>query len=190
MTGATSRGVTPTVAKVTEPEVLAVSEELLRDLVGRAGDELRQSQDLVHAQIEVELMCFLGGCPPVGSDVHLGADIELGPIETVAGSSLGFLRASRTAWAVPGGCGVMVVLLGMVSTGRSALATAERNGARLATDVSSALEEGPMTTRSATPPDTHPGEEAQPGKRCEDVFEGLRAGPGTEGEVALRSSWR
>ena len=90
MTGATSRGVTPTVAKVTEPEVLAVSEELLRDLVGRAGDELRQSQISVHAQIEVEPMCFLGGCPPVGSDVHLGADIELGPIETVAGSSLGF----------------------------------------------------------------------------------------------------
>ena len=133
-------------------------------------------------------MCFLGGCPPVGSDVHLGADIELGPIETVAGSSLGFLRASRTRGAVPGGCGVMVVLLGMVSTGRSALATTERNGARLATDVSSALEEGPTTTRSATPPDTHPGEEAQPGKRCEDVFEGLRAGPGTEGEVALRSA--
>ena len=51
----------------------------------------------------------------------------------IAGSSAGFVHASHAAWAVVAGCGVMVVLLGMVSTGRWALATAERNGARLAT---------------------------------------------------------
>jgi hypothetical protein len=37
---------------------------------------------------------------------------------------------------VVAGCGVMVIVLGVVSTGRWALATAERNGARLATDMS------------------------------------------------------
>gem|GEM_PF-4638294 len=46
----------------------------------------------------------------------------------------------HAAWAVIAGCGVMVVLLGIVSTGRRALGTAERNGARLATDTSPAPE--------------------------------------------------
>jgi hypothetical protein len=41
---------------------------------------------------------------------------------------------------VVAGGGVMVMLLGIVSTGRWALATAERNGARLATDMSPAPE--------------------------------------------------
>jgi EmrB/QacA subfamily drug resistance transporter len=50
----------------------------------------------------------------------------------IASSSAGFERASHAAWAVVAGCGVMVILLGIVSTGRWALATAERNGARLA----------------------------------------------------------
>jgi EmrB/QacA subfamily drug resistance transporter len=58
----------------------------------------------------------------------------------IAGSAAGFVHASHAAWAVVAGCGVMVVLLGMVSTGRWALATAERNGARLATHKSTALE--------------------------------------------------
>ena len=56
----------------------------------------------------------------------------------VAASSAGFVHASHVAWALVAGCGVMVVLLGIVSTGRWALATAERNGARLATDMSPA----------------------------------------------------
>jgi EmrB/QacA subfamily drug resistance transporter len=54
----------------------------------------------------------------------------------IATGSGGFVHASHAAWAVVASCGVMVILLGMVSTGRWALATAERNGARLATDVS------------------------------------------------------
>ncbi|MGP0049515.1 MAG: MFS transporter [Solirubrobacteraceae bacterium] len=57
----------------------------------------------------------------------------------VAGSA-GFVHASHAAWAVLAGCGVMVMLLGIVSTGRWALATAERNGASLATDMSPAPE--------------------------------------------------
>jgi len=53
----------------------------------------------------------------------------------IAASSAGFVHASHAAWAVVAGCGVTVVLLGIVSTERWALATAERNGARLATDM-------------------------------------------------------
>ena len=53
----------------------------------------------------------------------------------IAASSAGFVHASHAAWAVVAGCGVMVVLLGIVSTGRWALATAERNGARLVTEM-------------------------------------------------------
>ena len=58
----------------------------------------------------------------------------------IASSPAGFVHARHAAWAVLAGCGVMVVLLGIVSTGRWALATAERNGARLATDMSPAPE--------------------------------------------------
>ncbi len=44
----------------------------------------------------------------------------------------GFTTASHAAWAVIAGCGVTVLLLGLLSTGRWALGTAERNGRRLA----------------------------------------------------------
>ena len=54
----------------------------------------------------------------------------------IAAGSAGFVHAGRAAWAVLVGCGVMVVLIGTVSTGRWALATAERNGARLAAEAS------------------------------------------------------
>jgi len=52
----------------------------------------------------------------------------------IAASSAGFLHASHAAWAVLAGCGVAVLLLGIASTGRWALATAVRNSARLTTD--------------------------------------------------------
>ena len=58
----------------------------------------------------------------------------------IASSSAGFVHASHAAWAVVAGCGVMVIVLGIVSTGRWALATAERNGARLAADTGPAPE--------------------------------------------------
>lgn len=54
-------------------------------------------------------------------------------------SSAGFVHASHAAWAVVAGCAVIVMLLGLVTTGRWALATAERNGARLSADMSPAL---------------------------------------------------
>ena len=49
----------------------------------------------------------------------------------IAADSAGFARAGHAAWAVLTGCGVMVALLGAVSTGRWALSTAQRNGTRL-----------------------------------------------------------
>ena len=71
-----------------------------------------------------------------------GAAVGVAVTGAIIASSLaaGFVHASHAAWAVVAGCGVMVVLLGLVSTGRWALATAERNGARLAADVSPAPE--------------------------------------------------
>jgi hypothetical protein len=70
----------------------------------------------------------------------------------IAGSSAGFLHASHAAWAVVAGCGVMVVLLGMVSTGRWALATAERNGARLASHLDYSSPGARQQVRSAKRP--------------------------------------
>lgn len=58
----------------------------------------------------------------------------------IASNSADFVHASHAAWAVVAGCGLTVVLLAMVSTGRWALATAERNGARLTADMSLATE--------------------------------------------------
>jgi hypothetical protein len=58
----------------------------------------------------------------------------------IASSSAGFVPASHAAWAVVAGCGVMVILLGIVSTGRWALATAERSGERLAAGAGPAPE--------------------------------------------------
>jgi EmrB/QacA subfamily drug resistance transporter len=43
-----------------------------------------------------------------------------------------FVTSSHTAWAVLAGCGILALLLGLVSTGRWAQATAARNGKRLA----------------------------------------------------------
>jgi EmrB/QacA subfamily drug resistance transporter len=49
-----------------------------------------------------------------------------------AGTGAGFTAASHAAWAVIAGCGVAVLLLGLLSTGGWALGTAQRNGERLA----------------------------------------------------------
>ena len=53
----------------------------------------------------------------------------------IASAPAGLVHASHAAWAVLVGCGLMVVLLGTLSTGRWALATAQRKGTRLATDT-------------------------------------------------------
>ena len=58
-----------------------------------------------------------------------GAAVGVAVTGSIIASGLaGFVHASHAAWAVVAGCGVMVMLLGIVSTGRWALATAERNG--------------------------------------------------------------
>ena len=50
----------------------------------------------------------------------------------VAGAGAGFIPSSRPAWIVLGGCGVLALVLGVISTGRWAQAAATRNGRRLA----------------------------------------------------------
>jgi EmrB/QacA subfamily drug resistance transporter len=53
-----------------------------------------------------------------------------GSIVTTTGTH--FIPASHTAWSVLTGCGILALLLGLLSTGRWAQATAARNGQRLA----------------------------------------------------------
>jgi hypothetical protein len=57
----------------------------------------------------------------------------------VAVSTARFTTASHAAWAVVAGCGLVVLLLGLLSTGPWARGTAERTAALLTT----APEEGP-----------------------------------------------
>jgi apolipoprotein N-acyltransferase len=59
----------------------------------------------------------------------------------IAAGAAGFVSASHAAWGVVVGCGVVIVLLGLLSTGRWAHATAERNGARLAAEMNTSQEE-------------------------------------------------
>jgi MFS family permease len=106
----------------------------------------------------------------------------------IAGSAAGFLHASHAAWAVLAGCGAMVVLLGMVSTGRWALATAERNGARLAADMSPAPS-SPVTTPSATPPGNASVPYRPPSPRPPSVF-GPSAGSTTQPSPPVRHEER
>ena len=65
----------------------------------------------------------------------------------IAAGSAGFVHASHAAWAVVAGCGAMVALLGIASTGRWALATAERNGARLAAEMTADMSSASEGTR-------------------------------------------
>ncbi len=51
------------------------------------------------------------------------------------GTGTGFIEASHAAYAVVTGCGVAVLLLGLASTGRWAMGTADRNGVRLASQT-------------------------------------------------------
>jgi EmrB/QacA subfamily drug resistance transporter len=49
----------------------------------------------------------------------------------VTSTGAGFITASHTAWTVLGGCGVLALVLGIVTTGRWAQTAAARNGERL-----------------------------------------------------------
>jgi EmrB/QacA subfamily drug resistance transporter len=53
----------------------------------------------------------------------------------VASTGPQFVSSSRAAWAVLVGCGILTLLLGLVSTGQWAQGTAARNGQRLAVET-------------------------------------------------------
>jgi EmrB/QacA subfamily drug resistance transporter len=68
-----------------------------------------------------------------------GATIGVAVTGSIISAGAGsFVAASHAAWAVMAGCGVGVLLLGIVSTGSWALRTAERNGQRLAAQPTTA----------------------------------------------------
>jgi MFS family permease len=48
-----------------------------------------------------------------------------------AGTGAAFISSSHAAWFVIAGCGIAIIVLGLVSTGEWAKATAQRNGERL-----------------------------------------------------------
>jgi EmrB/QacA subfamily drug resistance transporter len=50
-----------------------------------------------------------------------------------AGTGAAFISSSHAAWFVIAGCGIAIIVLGLVSTGEWAKATAQRNGERLST---------------------------------------------------------
>jgi hypothetical protein len=62
-----------------------------------------------------------------------------------------FVSASRAAWAVLGGCGILALLLGLLSTGRWAQRTAARNGQRLAAETQTQPRQAdPLTPNKAS----------------------------------------
>ncbi|PRY41439.1 MFS transporter [Umezawaea tangerina] len=69
----------------------------------------------------------------VASARQFGASIGVAVTGSiVAGTGTGFVDAGHTAWAVLGGCGLVALALGVVSTSGWAKAAAARNGLRLA----------------------------------------------------------
>jgi hypothetical protein len=66
------------------------------------------------------------------------------------GTGVGFTVASHAAWAVISGCGVVVLVLGFVSTGRWAAGTAERSRLSLVADKSVHAGEVPSDPASST----------------------------------------
>ncbi|MFR0357689.1 MFS transporter [Streptomyces sp. MCC57] len=67
----------------------------------------------------------------------------------VAGTGTGFVSSSHAAWAVLGGCGLVALALGVLSTSGWAEAAAARNGQRLATAPNPASQSHPLAGRSA-----------------------------------------
>jgi hypothetical protein len=63
----------------------------------------------------------------------------------VTSTGPGFATASHAAWAVLGGCGILALLLGLLSTGRWAQATATRNGERLTAETGTELHQAEAT---------------------------------------------
>ena len=75
----------------------------------------------------------------------------------VASTGAGFINSSHAAWAVLGGCGLVVLALGVISASSWAKAAAGRNGQRLATAPIPESQGHPLPSRSA---DTLPCEGA------------------------------
>jgi EmrB/QacA subfamily drug resistance transporter len=73
----------------------------------------------------------------------IGVAVTGSLVTTTTGA--GFVTDSHRAWAVLGGCGALVLLLGVLSTGRWARATAARNSGRLAAPAP------PVTERPTRP---------------------------------------
>jgi predicted MFS family arabinose efflux permease len=69
----------------------------------------------------------------------------------VASTGAGFISSSHAAWAVLGGCGLVALALGVISTSSWAKAAAARNGQRLATAPIPESQGHPLPSRSADP---------------------------------------
>jgi EmrB/QacA subfamily drug resistance transporter len=69
----------------------------------------------------------------------------------VASTGAGFINSSHAAWAVLGGCGLVALALGVISTSSWAKAAAARNGQRLATAPIPESQGHPLSSRSADP---------------------------------------
>jgi EmrB/QacA subfamily drug resistance transporter len=72
----------------------------------------------------------------------------------VAGTGATFINSSHAAWAVLGGCGLVALALGVISTNSWAKAAAARNGQRLATAPIPEPQGHPLPGRSADPAGT------------------------------------
>jgi EmrB/QacA subfamily drug resistance transporter len=69
----------------------------------------------------------------------------------VASTGAGFINSSHAAWAVLGGCGLVALALGVISTSSWAKAAAARNGQRLSTAPIPESQGRPLPSRSADP---------------------------------------
>ncbi|GAA0997830.1 MFS transporter [Streptomyces rhizosphaericus] len=69
----------------------------------------------------------------------------------VASTGTGFINSSHAAWAVLGGCGLVALALGVISTSSWAKAAAARNGQRLATAPIPESQGHPLPSPSADP---------------------------------------
>ncbi|EXU62355.1 hypothetical protein Z951_42020 [Streptomyces sp. PRh5] len=92
---------------------------------------------------------------------QFGASIGVavtGSIVASTGTGTGFINSSHAAWAVLGGCGLIALALGVISTSSWAKAAAARNGQRLAT---APIPESPNPKATLCP--AHPQTPPKPG---------------------------
>jgi EmrB/QacA subfamily drug resistance transporter len=80
----------------------------------------------------IEQAGVAGAVASTGRQVGSSLGVAVTGSLVAAGAGASFTAASHAAWIVIAGCGVAVLLLGLASTGRWALATAKRNGELLA----------------------------------------------------------